>query len=111
MAGASQLVDGLLGLAGDYLRGGLRVSVKTNYTPEIPVAGVALERGGSSSSSAGRSLLGELLGVKAAVIVRNAQGAVVTTIGEPPATSAWRAALALGLLAGVCFLLVRGALK
>jgi hypothetical protein len=107
------LLDGLLGVASDYVGDGVSIGVKTNYGPEIPVATAAL--GSSSTSTGGESggggLLATLFGVKAAVIVRNQSGEVISTFGEVPKTDPVRAVLVGLAIAGVIYLAVRGALK
>lgn len=106
------VLDGLLGLASDYVSSSVRISVKTNYGPELPVARAALGDGGGSGSGAGGGAgVTGLLGLKAAVIVRNAQGDVIATYGEVPKTEVWRAVLAAALALGLVVLIVRGALK
>jgi hypothetical protein len=90
----------------------VRLSIKTNYTPEIPIATAELTAGDRGGGSAGRrSVVAELLGVKAAVIVRNQRGEIISTFGQAPKTDPVRAILALLIAGGVLFLLVRGALK
>lgn len=111
-SGWQDLLGGLVGVAREYVADGVRVSIKTNYTPEIPVATaelVAGDRGGGAVAR--RSVLGELLGVKAAVIVRNQRGDIISTFGQAPKTDPVRVIVALALVGGVLFLLVRGALK
>lgn len=103
---ASDVVD----IAGDYLRSGVRVSVKTNYGPELPIFSGSAE-GGSGSSGGGRGGfgLGKLIGFKAAVIVRNRDGHVIATYGgTPPATEPVRLVGLLVVLGAIGFVLVRG---
>lgn len=85
-------------LAGQALRGGLKVSVKTNLGPELAVSGQ------------GRGLA-EALGIKAAVIVRDRDGRQLVTYGTPPATEPLRVAL-LAIIAGALgWLFIRGVLR
>jgi hypothetical protein len=107
------LLDGLLGAASDYVTDGVSIGVKTNYGPEIPVATAAL---GSSSSTgedsgAGGGFLAGLFGVKAAVVVRNQRGEIISTFGQVPKTEPLRAVVVVLLIAGVAYLAVRGAIK
>ena len=94
------LAADLLGLAREAVtRGGVRVYVKTNLGPEFPVSG-----GGGGG-------LGDLLGLKAGVVVRDKAGAKLASYGGYPATDPMRAAVLWGSVALVAFLLVRGVLK
>lgn len=107
-----QLLGDVVELAGEYTRGRLRVSVKTNYGPELPVFGASLSRGqGGGVSGADGFSLSRLLGFRAAVIVRDASGRTLATYGEPPATEPLRVALLVAVLAGLAFVFVRGVLK
>jgi hypothetical protein len=105
------LLDRALGLARDYVGDGVRVSVKTNFGPELPVARAQLSSGGGAGGEGSPGGISGLLGVKAAVIVRNKDGEILATYGEVPKTEPWRALVAILLVAGVGFLIVRGALK
>ncbi len=60
----------------------MRLSIKTNLGPELPVY---------DGDSAG-GLVG-LLGIKAGVIVRAKDGSVITTYGDPPPTDPIKVAL------------------
>lgn len=71
------------------------VAVKTNIAPELTIY----------RPSSGPSLL-EFLGIEYAIVVRDKQGRVVATYGEPPATdpviaAAFAAVLVIGALAVV----------
>ncbi len=108
----ADLFGGLLGVAREYVSDEVRISVKTNYGPEIPVATAALSSGdGGSSGQARGGIVAELLGVKAAVIVRNAAGDTISTFGEVPKTDPVRLCVALAIVGGLAWLIVRGALK
>lgn len=79
--------------ANDYVTGGnVKLSVKTNYGPEVPLYS------GSDGSEAGG--VASMLGIKAQIIVRDKEGKVITTYGEPAPTEPTKAA-ALGMAAGV----------
>lgn len=93
------LLGEVSGIAADYVRtGGVRVSVKTNLGPEIPVYSGS---GGSGSN---------LLGIKAGVIVRNRDGGVIATYGDPPATDPIRVAMLVLVVTLLGIALVRGVL-
>lgn len=95
------LTEGVLSIAGDYVRGGgVQVSVKTNLGPEIPIAAPGDGQGGSP--------IADLVGLQAAVIVRNRDGEVITAYGDPPATDPVRAAAVALIVGGLVFVLVRG---
>jgi hypothetical protein len=100
------LFSGVLDIAGDYVRSGIRVSVKTNLGPEIPIYSGGLQ--GADGSGSGGGGLGGLLGIKAAVVVRDASGNTISTIGQVPATDPVRAILAALVLAGLVFVIYRG---
>ena len=108
------LLSSGLGIAEGYVAGGISVSVKTNYGPEIPIYSGAMS-GGASTGAGGTpsspSLLSTLLGLKAAVIVRDATGRTLTTFGTPPATDPVRVGVALGIVALVALIMFRGVLK
>lgn len=108
MAGETQaLLSQLLGVAGDFAGGALRVFVKTNFGPEVEVGRVELGGGGSSSTGTPGGVSG-LLGFKAGVILRDAQGRYVAKLGEPPATEPVRVVLVLGVVLAAVLLIVRG---
>lgn len=90
-------------LSGYVESGGLRVSVKTNYGPEIPVY--------SGKSSGGSSPVAALIGFKAQVIVRDAKGKVVQTMGDPVPTDWVRVLTASLLLSAIAIVVVRGVIK
>ena len=94
------IAEEVIDLAGDYVRGGgLRVSVKTNLGPELPVY-----NGGSSGG------LIDLLGIKAGVIVRGKDGGVIASYGDPPPTEPIKVVL-LALVVGLIGIaLIRGVL-
>ena len=110
---ATELLDSALGLARGYVRGGgIVVAVKTNYGPELPLFRAALGRAGAGQGEAGEGGgLGALVGLKAAVIVRDGHGATLATYGDPPPTEPLRAIAAALLAGGLVFLILRGALK
>lgn len=85
-------------LAGQALRsGGVQVAVKTNLGPEFRVGeGAGLTRA---------------LGVKAAVIVRDRQGHLLFTHGDPPPTNYALLAVLAAAAALAGFFLVRGVVK
>lgn len=89
-------------LAGDIVRsGGVRVYVKTNLGPEVAVTG---------TGNAQRGLL-DLLGLKAAVVVRDRDGRRIAGYGDPPATDPFRVALLVTVAGALGFVLLRGVLK
>jgi hypothetical protein len=107
---ARDFLDSLAAQAGDALTdaaGNLSVAVKTNLGPEITVwDGSASDgEGGTPSTS-----LAEILGVKAAVIVRAGSGRVLKQFGDYPATDPVRVVIALAALGMLLFVLVRGVL-
>lgn len=109
---ASELLDDAFSLARGYVRGGgLVVAVKTNYGPEIELGRATLARGSDSQGGEGGAGLGALVGLKAAVIVRDGHGATLATYGDPPPTEPLRALAAALLAGGLIFLILRGALK
>ena len=94
------LFDDTLDIARDYVRsGGVRVAVKTNLGPEIPVYVGSGDRRGNP------------LGIKAGVIVRDRDGNVISQFGEPPATEPLKVFLLLAVVSVVGFVIVRGVLK
>lgn len=96
------LIQELEGLAGSYLTGGVRVEVKSNYTPAITVytgsAGGSSSGGGSGSSSSSGNLFSRLVGLQAGVKVLDSSGNTVAAYGDWPATDWVRVAIALGLI-------------
>lgn len=102
---AADYLGDLQGLLSGYLEGGgLRVYVKTNYGPEIPIYA-----GGKSDG--GGSVVGDLVGVRAQVIVRDAKGKTIKTIGDPAPTDPIRVTVLLAILGLVGFVVVRGVIK
>lgn len=111
MSQVGDALDDILGIARSYVAGGgVRVSVKTNFGPELSVYAGELSRGASGGQGGGFSL-SRLVGLKAAVIVRDGRGATIATYGDYPATEPLRAVLALLALGALGFVLVRGVLK
>jgi hypothetical protein len=110
---AADYWQGLLGdvmdIAGDYVKSGVRVSIKTNLGPEIPVFTGSMD--GSTGSSGGGFSVSKLLGLKAAVVVRDAKGGVIANLGSPPATEPLKAIVAALLIAGLVVLIVRGVVR
>ena len=95
----------LLGLASSYVeQGGLQVFVKTNYGPEIPIYT-------GSDGEASQSAVGDLIGVKAQVIIRDAKGKTIKTIGSAAPTDPVRVGFMLALLGLIGFVVVRGVIK
>lgn len=110
-----RFADELLGIASDYVQsGGLRVSVKTNLGPEFTVAtsNLVSSGGDGSQDAAGGSggVLG-LLGVRAAVIVRDRNGNRLATYGAVPETEVWRVAVFVGIASLLTIVMLRGLLK
>lgn len=97
----SGLIQELEGLAGSYLTGGVRVEVKSNYTPAVTVytgsAGGSSGSGSGSSSSSG-NLFSRLVGLQAGVRVLDSSGNVVASYGDWPATDWVRVAIMLGMI-------------
>jgi hypothetical protein len=81
---------------------GVRVSVKTNLGPEFTVWD------GPAKAGAG---LAQSIGIRGAVIVRDAQGNVLFTHGEPPETNLLLSAIFFSVAAYIGFLIWRGATK
>lgn len=93
------LTGDLIDLAGDIVRsGGVRVSVKTNLGPEIPVFNGTGQGGG----------IARALGLEAGVIVRDRNGRVIATHGDPPPTEPLKVAALLALVSLLSFVLIRG---
>ena len=87
--------------------GGLRVYVKTNYGPEIP-----LYTGKGKDAPAGPDFgiggaVNKLIGFQAQVIVRDKNGKVLTKYGPDSPTDWVRVSVLLALLAGAGFLVLR----
>lgn len=78
--------------------GGLRVGVKTNLGPEFTVWDGKSKSGG----------IAQMLGIKGAIIVRDANGKVLLVQGEPPETNVLLAGLYLAGAAYLGYLLWRG---
>lgn len=96
------LLEGALDIAGDYVRTGVRVSIKTNLGPEIPVYS------GDAGSSSGGASIAKLLGLRAGVIVRDARGGEIARLGDVAPTEPLKAVLAALVAAGLVFVIVRG---
>ena len=94
-------LDDLRGLATEYVQsGGVQVFVKTNYGPEIPVY--------TGADKSGQPGIGDLLGVKAQVIVKKKSGKVVQTYGEPAPTEPLKVTAVLAVVAVLGIVIVRG---
>lgn len=103
------MLDDVLDIARSYVAGGgIQVAVKTNFGPELPVYTGELRRGSQGTGQGGGFSLSRLVGLKAAVVVRDGRGATLATYGEYPRTEPLRAVLALAALAGLGFILIRG---
>lgn len=105
----AQDLQGLLGVAGGYLEGGIRVEVKTNYTPAISVytGGNGSSSSTGGSSGAGGGLFSRLVGLEAGVRVLGADGRELASYGDWPATDWVRVAIALGVIGLLGFGLVK----
>ncbi len=112
MSSLTDLLNGALGIANQYVQQGITVSVKTNYGPPIQVYQGAADgsSGGSSGGSGGGGggVVSKLIGLKAAIIVQDASGNVLATYGTPPATDPVRVAVLLALVAGLGYIIIRG---
>lgn len=102
---AEDLLTGLVGIARDYVRSEVRVTVESNLLPPLPVySGSA---GSTGQGGGGLAGIVKLLGLRGGVVVRNAQGNVLAKFGDPTPLDPVRAGLiALGLV-GLGYLLVR----
>ncbi len=93
-------IDDLLGIGREALRDGLSgstVSVKTNYGPEFRI-----KTEGESGS--------DLLGIRAGLIIRNRNGQVIETVGDPAPTDPLKFGALVIVVVGVGFVLFRGLL-
>lgn len=96
----ADVLDQVIDLAGDYVNsGGLRVSVKTNLGPAIPVYSGQRQGG-----------LAAMLGLKAGVIVTDRNGKEVARYGAPPPTEPIKVILVAVLVGLLGLALVRGVL-
>jgi hypothetical protein len=86
------------GIAYNAQTGGLRVGVKTNLGPEFTVWDGQSKTGG----------IAQLLGIKGAIIVRDASGKTLMVQGEPPETNYILTAAYAAGLAYVGYLVWRG---
>lgn len=99
----SDIISDLRNLATEYVQsGGVQVFVKTNYGPELPVYT------GAGTSQPGEPGIGDLLGIKAQVIIRNKAGKVIQTYGEPAPTEPLKVAVLLAVVALLGVVIVRG---
>ena len=93
-------VDELLGITRTALAEGLEgstVSVKTNYTPEIK-----FRTDGEGSN---------ILGVRAGLIIRNRNGRILETVGDPAPTDPLKFGALVLSVSLVGFVLIRGLRK
>ena len=97
----SDLLSSLGTAVGTYAADQVTISVKTNLGPEIQVFD------GSDQSP---GLLSQL-GIQAAVIVRDMNGNVLTTLGDVPPTNPIVALGALAIIATLGYVVVRGLVK
>lgn len=105
------LLSDAVGVARDYVGSGVRISVATNYTGEIPVASAAFGGKSGEGEAGGAGVVSRIFGLRAAVIVRNARGDVISTFGERPPVDPVRAIVAFAVVGGLVWLLVRGATR
>lgn len=89
---------------------GISVAVKTNYGPAVTVYRDE-PPDGTGGEPGDRGVLEELLGFKAALIVRDRDGRTIYTSGDVPATEPARVAAVIVLVAVLAFVLTRGVLK
>lgn len=112
MAGTwEQFADGVLGLAGDYVRsGGVSIAVKTNFGPEIKLASSSIAPSGAPGGGGGDGGGGvlDLLGVRAAVVVRDRSGKRIAGYGDYPATEPLRVVGLVVVVALIGVVFVRG---
>ena len=76
--------------------GGVRVYVKTNYGPEVPLTG------GTGPN------LASILGIKAAVVVRDKRGNRIAGYGDYPATDVLKVSILFGSALALVWLAWRG---
>lgn len=98
----ADILTGLIDIGRDYLRTGVRVTLESNVLPPVTVYS-----GGSSSSTGGAVGLGKLLGIRAGIVVRNAQGKELARIGEPSSVEPLRLALLALAVAGAGYVVWR----
>ncbi len=104
-----QLLQEAAGVAGSYLTNGITVEVKTNYTPALTVytGSNGPSSSGAPGSSSGGNLFSQLIGMQAGVRVLAADGHVLASYGDWPATDWVRVAAALAVIGLLGFGLVK----
>lgn len=113
MNGIDQIVGELAGAAQSYLANGITVRVKSNYTPAITVytGSSSSGQGGQAPSSSGGSILSNLIGLQAGVVVTDSgSGRVLATYGPDngvPPTDWVRVGIALAVIGILGFGLVK----
>lgn len=105
---AQRLLDDVLGFARDFAGARVSINVKTNLGPELAVGEATLGPSSSNSGSGAPGGFAGLLGLKAAVILRDANGRAVASFGDPPATDVARVAILGALALVLLFVIVRG---
>lgn len=100
-------VGDLMKLANRYVEGGgLRVYIKTNYGPEVPLyTGKGPDEPDSGPGIGGA--VADIVGFKAQVIIRDKNGKTLQTIGPDSPTDWGRVSVLLLLLAAGGFLIIR----
>lgn len=84
--------------------GGIVVSFKSNYLPEIPLfAG----KSASDATKAGKGI-GALLGFRGGIVIRTADGRTLHEIGNPEPLQHWRLAVGAVVLGFAAILIARG---
>lgn len=87
--------------------GGLRVYLKTNYGPEIPLYTGKGQDTGPGVNLGISDAIAKAIGFQAQVIVRDARGKTVARYGPESPTDWVRVSVALALLGLVGFVIVR----
>lgn len=100
----SDLLAGIIGIAGEYVRSEVRVTVETNMLPALTIYSGSMSPGGGGAAVAS---IADALGIRAGVVVRNAKGDVLAQFGDPAPASLWRVGLVVCAIGAVGWLIVK----
>jgi hypothetical protein len=84
--------------------GGIVVSIRTNYTPEL----VIYDGKGGSDATKVKGLLSSLVGFRGGIVIRTRDGSTLQRFGDPAPLEHWRLAAVAVTIGLAAILITRG---